>query len=176
MIKAIVSVTQDWGIGYKGELLVPNKADMQHFVRMTTGASVITGSTTFETFPKGPLKNRRNIVLAQTHSYEREGFPKATCTEQGKSVQNYEVYTSTQEALSHIKPDEDVWIIGGAYTYQQFLPYCTEIVVTKSDCVCQADTYFPNLDKMDDWRITSTTEGGVTSEGVHFSFVTYQHV
>lgn len=173
-IKAIVSVTSDWGIGYKGQLLVENKEDMRHFVRMTKHATVLMGKTTFESFPKGPLVNRRNIVLSFDKDYERAGFPKITTDEAGNTHTNYEVYSSIHEALAQVSKDEALWVIGGASTYRALLADCEEVIVTKHVCTRTADAYFPNLDEMDEWEIASTKEGGVTPEGVPYSFVTYR--
>lgn len=172
-MKAIVSVTSDWGIGYKGQLLVENKEDMRHFVRMTKHATVLMGKTTFESFPKGPLVNRRNIVLSFDKNYERAGFPKITTDEAGNTHTNYEVYSSIHEALAQVSKDEALWVLGGASTYRALLADCEEVIVTKHVCTRTADAYFPNLDEMDEWEIASTKEGGVTPEGVPYSFVTY---
>lgn len=38
-------------------------ADMRRFKDLTTGHAVIMGRKTFESLPKGPLPNRKNVVL-----------------------------------------------------------------------------------------------------------------
>lgn len=72
-MNAIVSVTREWGIGRDGHLPVRNRADMRRFVRLTMGGTVVMGRKTFETFPGGPLKGRRNIVMTRDDGYRREG-------------------------------------------------------------------------------------------------------
>ena len=62
---AIVSVTSDWAIGKDGGLLVPNRADMRRFVQLTRGCTVLMGRKTLESFPGGPLKGRRNVVVSR---------------------------------------------------------------------------------------------------------------
>ena len=173
-IKAIVSVSSDWGIGYKGQLLIHNKEDKRHFGRMTQHSSVLMGQTTFESFPKGPLVNRRNIVLSFDKNYERSGFPKTSIDETGAQHTNYEVYCSIPEALAKIAPTETLWVIGGASIYRALLSHCDEVVVTKHECTRTADAYFPNLDEMDEWKIVDIKEGGITPEGIPYSFVTYR--
>ena len=65
--------------------------------------------------------------------------------------------------------------IGGESIYRQLLPYCKTAYVTKIDHAYEADTYFPNLDEMDDWRMT-----GITDEHTYFDleyvFTRYERV
>ena len=52
-MKLVVAVDKEWGIGYKGGLLAAVKADLAHFRELTTGKTVVLGSTTLKTFPGG---------------------------------------------------------------------------------------------------------------------------
>ena len=68
----IVNVTQNWGIGKDGDLLVSIPTDLRRFRALTTGKTVITtfpteatvaiyGRKTLLTFPHAcPLPNREN--------------------------------------------------------------------------------------------------------------------
>ncbi len=161
-MNAIVSATRDWGIGYDGNLLVRNKADMHRFVELTTGGTVIMGRKTLESFPGGPLKRRRNIVITHDETYHPE---------------RSERVASPQEALSSVASEspDSVWLIGGASVYRALLPACTRVYVTMNDLVVPADTFFPNLDESPDWILESTEDGGTTADGVRFSFLTYRH-
>ena len=38
------------------------------------------------------------------------------------------------------------------------IPYCDTAYITKIDHAYAADTYFPNLDQMDDWEMTEVSE------------------
>ena len=52
--------------------------------------------------------------------------------------------------------ETDVFIIGGGSIYQQLLPFCDRVYVTKIyKSHEQVDTYFPNLDELDDWASTA---------------------
>ncbi len=69
-MKAIVAVDSNWGIGYKGSLLLRIPEDMKFFKEMTLGKVVIMGRETFESLPgKEPLKDRVNIVLSTKEGY-----------------------------------------------------------------------------------------------------------
>ena len=90
---AIVSVTSDWAIGKDGGLLVPNRADMRRFVQLTRGCTVLMGRRTLESFPGGPLKGRRNVIVTHDAAYVP---PKAEDLPAGTTV---DVVTSPQAAL-----------------------------------------------------------------------------
>ncbi len=160
-MNAIVSVTREWGIGRDGHLPVRNRADMRRFVRLTMGGTVVMGRKTFETFPGGPLKGRRNIVMTRDDGYRREGVERVA---------------SPEEALSLVSAEEpdSVWLIGGASVYNALLPACTRVYVTMNDTSVPADTFFPDLDENPDWVLESEEEGGTTEEGIAFSFRTYR--
>ena len=159
-MNAIVSVTEDWGIGYKGKLLVPNSADMRRFRELTSGGTVIMGRKTLESFPAGPLKGRRNICLTRNASYAPKGV---------------EVVSSAQEALAAVVAEDPdtVWLIGGETVYRLMLDACECAYVTMNRTCVEADAYFPNLDAMDGWRLESTEPGGTTADGVEFEYRLY---
>ncbi len=142
----IVAVDNNWAIGYQNKLLVSIPADMRFFRDETMGKVVIMGKNTLESFPSGqPLKNRTNIVIALEKDYK---------------VKDAIVVNSIEEALELTKnyKSEDIYIIGGASIYRQMLPYCDVAHITKIDFAYQADTYFPNLDQMEDWVMVEETE------------------
>ena len=70
----IVNVTENWGIGCQGRLLVSISADLRRFRQLTEGRVVILGRKTLETFPGGrPLKNRTNIILTTNPDFHAVG-------------------------------------------------------------------------------------------------------
>lgn len=159
-MNAIVSVTKDWGIGFKGNLLVRNAADMRYFKECTMGGTVICGQTTFLSFPGGALQGRRNIVLSSDPLFE---------------AKDAEVFYNMQDALAAVgaQDPETVWVIGGQSIYQQLLPHCTKALVTKNDVVLPADAFFPNLDDDPAWVVQDVVPGGTTKQGIPYEFVTY---
>ncbi len=159
-MNAIVSVTKDWGIGMRGRLLVPNREDMRFFVRQTMGGTVICGRKTFRSFPNGPLKGRRNIVLTSDPSYRLDGVT---------------VVHSLDGALEAVRSDDPhkVWVIGGECVYRQLIDKCDRAYVTMHDVVAPCDARFPNLDEDERWEICERVPGGTTPAGVPFEFLTY---
>ena len=167
-MNAIVAVTQDWGIGNGGDLLIHDRTDMRHFVRHTKGATVVMGRRTLESFPGGrPLKGRRNIVLTRDASLAVPPCDEGTTCELVHSV---------DETLAAVASDdpERVWVIGGAKVYRQLLCFCDRAVVTKFETTIPADVFFPNLDDDPSWELEATEAGGVTADGVGFCFAYYR--
>ena len=144
-MKAIAAVDRNWSIGKGGKLLVSIPADMAYFRQMTTGKTVIMGRKTLESFPGGkPLKGRVNIVLTTDEDYAVEGA---------------HVVHSVEEAVSAAGPDtSDVFVIGGAAVYREFLPYVDTAYITKIDYEYDADTKFPDLDSDPEWEMAECGE------------------
>lgn len=156
----IVAVDSNWAIGHKGKLLVSIPEDMQFFRRETTGKVVVMGRNTLESFPNGlPLKNRVNVVITKDKEY---------------NVKDAIICHSIEEALEVLKQynDEDIYVIGGESVYRQFLPYCSVAHVTKINYSYDADTYFPNLDEMDEWTIEESSDER-TYFDLEYEFVKY---
>ena len=157
----IVAVDSNWAIGHKGKLLVSIPEDMQFFRRETTGKVVVMGRKTLESFPNGlPLKNRVNVVITKDKEY---------------NVKDAIICHSIEEALEVLKQynDEDIYVIGGESVYRQFLPYCSVAHVTKINYSYDADTYFPNLDEMDEWTIEESSDE-CTYFDLEYKFVRYE--
>ena len=64
-------------------------------------------------------------------------------------------------------------MIGGESIYRIMLPYCSKVYVTKIDHAYQADTYFPNLDQLEDWEMTEVSEEH-TCFDLEYVFSTYE--
>ena len=157
----IVAVDNNWAIGSKNELLIRIPNDHKHFREETTGKVVVLGRKTLETFPQGqPLKNRTNIILSKDPNYQ---------------VKDAIVVHSIEELLEELKKydEEEIFVIGGESIYRMMLPYCSKVYVTKIDHAYQADTYFPNLDQLEDWEMTEVSEEH-TCFDLEYVFSTYE--
>ena len=159
----IVAVDKNWAIGKDNKLLVSIPADMKMFRQETTGKVVVMGRKTLESFPNGlPLKNRTNIVLTGNKNYKVNGAI---------------IVHTVEELLEEIKkyPSDEVYCIGGDSVYKQLLPYCDTAHVTKIDFAYEADSHFPNLDEMPEWKITAESEEQ-TYFDLEYTFVKYERV
>ena len=153
----IVAVDQNWAIGKDGDQLVYLKEDLKRFRTLTSGHTVILGRKTLATFPGGrPLKNRRNLILSRNPQFQAEGA---------------EVFASVEELVQ--QADGDAFVIGGASVYEQLLPHCDTAYITKIHAAFPADTYFPDLDKSEDWEVAEESES-LEQDGIAYHYVTYR--
>ena len=162
-MNVIVAVDSHWGIGNKGELLVRIPNDHKFFREETTGKVVVLGRKTLETFPQGlPLKNRTNIILSSNQDYQ---------------VRDAVVVHNLEELMEELKKyrSEDIYIVGGDSVYRQLLPYCDVAHVTRIDHRYEADAFFPDLDGMEEWKITEDSEEQ-TYFDIAYQFVKYERV
>ena len=138
MITLIAAVASNNAIGFQNKLLYWLPNDLKRFKALTTGHTIIMGRRTFESFPKGALPNRRNVVLSRTGST----FPGA------------ETFPSLEAALAACQEEEDIYIIGGASVYEQAMKYADRLCLTEvKDTPEKADAYFPEFNK-EEWEIT----------------------
>lgn len=160
-MNAIVIVDQNWAIGREGGLLFSLPGDMKRFRALTLDGTVILGRKTLDTFPGGrPLPRRRNLVVTRNPEFAREGA---------------EVFPSTQAALAAAAGEDGdkLWVIGGGSVYTALLRQCKRAYVTKVDAAApDADTFFPNLDKLPGWEVESVSEP-VEENGLTYRFVDY---
>jgi len=158
MITMIVAATRDYAIGDHGDMLFHISDDLKRFRRLTMGHPIIMGRKTFESFPKGALPGRRNIVVTRNPAYSAPGI---------------EVVPSLEAAIALCRSDERVFVIGGGEIYRQALPLTDNIELTLIDSVNpEADTRFPVLDQYE-WSIPEPKFENVDPRsGVRYSFLT----
>ena len=143
MIKAIVAVDKNWGIGKNNDLLFHIPEDLKFFKAATSGRVVAMGSNTMKSFPGG--EKRGDCFVADS------------LNELKKEMRKY--------------ADGEIFVIGGAMFYRTMLPYCREVYVTKVDSDGGAEVFFENLDSAG-WKVVYTS-APVTDNGYTFTFNTY---
>ena len=154
-ISIIACVGKKRELGKNNDLIWHLPNDLKYFKNVTKGKTIIMGRKTFESLP-GVLPNRRNIVLTK-----REDL-----------IDGVEVFHDVDSVLENIKEEKEVFVIGGANIYQQFLDYANKIYLTEVDETCDdADIYFPNFDKgMYERKIIGSNE----ENGIKYQFIIYE--
>lgn len=165
MIAAIVAVNNDWGIGYNNKLLehIPN--DLKRFKELTTGNLVVMGSKTWRSLPVKPLPNRYNYIITRNPDAYLEPNDETAFGTMDTMVKFLENYNDRYHG--------DVFIIGGASIYEQLLKYCDSVYVTRIKKSHEnVDTYFPNLNKMEDWTCYDPSDW-MEHEGIKYRYELY---
>ena len=156
----IVAVYDDWGIGADGTQQVALSVDRKFFRETTRGATVIAGRRTVEDFPgKKPLPYRHNILL----------------TRQGGDFPGFTVCHSPEEAVAAAGDAEKIMVIGGGTIYRQMLPLCDRAYITKVHLTPVSDTFFPNLDEEEAWKMTEILMSG-EENGISYEMCLYERV
>ena len=157
---AIAAVDENWGIGYRNELLARIPEDQRFFREATTGHVVVMGRNTLESFPNSkPLPNRSNIVLSRNPDYHPEGVT---------VVHNGDELREELKNYAGLK----IFLIGGEHVYAAFLSECHTALITKIEKAYTADVFFPNLDVDPAWELAEQSEVREYL-GVKFSFCRY---
>jgi dihydrofolate reductase len=134
-INIIAAVAKNRAIGFENKLIYWLPNDLKRFKALTTGHTIIMGRNTYLSLPKGALPNRRNVVLSTTVS----------------ELPGCDVYPTLDAALKSCRPDEDIYIIGGARVYEQAISMADRLCLTEvDDTPAQADAFFPDYS---DWQV-----------------------
>ena len=157
-MELIVAVYDDWGIGRDGTQPIALSVDRKFFREMTKGCMVIAGRRTVADFPgQKPLPGRVNVAL----------------TRSGKEIPGFTVCASAEEAVELAKTAQRAMVIGGGSIYRQLLPYCDTAYITKVHVTPESDTFFPNLDEMDEWYIAESLMQG-EENGIGYEMLKYK--
>lgn len=122
----VAALARNRVIGREGKLPWHLPYDLEHFKNLTLWRTVVMGSATARSLKK-PLPMRDNRVISRE---DIEGFERI--------------------AVDDVSPC--AYIIGGAKTYETFLPKATRLELTHVEADVQGDTYFPEVD-MSQWLL-----------------------
>ena len=169
MIAAVVAVDSNYGIGSNNELLAHIPEDMKHFKEVTTGGTVVAGRKTYDSLPKKPLPNRTNIIITS-----KADVPEVIDDDVLISNMEYIKVWLTDDKL--ISENNGIYVIGGGMIYKDLLPFCERVYITKIlHAYDNVDTYFPNIDNMPEWEMTSASEIK-EHNGVQYQFCVYDRI
>jgi dihydrofolate reductase len=121
---------------------------MKFFKQTTLGNAVVMGRRTWSTL-KGPLPDRRNIVLTRNGGIEVAGS--VSLMKDVESVIDFAKSTDTH-----------LFVIGGAKVYEAFLPHIERWLVTEVPLSVEgADTFMPRnfLDGFEMYELRQLDEG-----------------
>jgi len=127
--KAIAAMSENRVIGHGNKIPWHLPEDFKWFKKMTTGHVIVMGRKTFESIGKA-LPNRETIVLSRT----------------GFSYPGVRMVRALDEIdLAH--ETRDVFICGGAQIYEQALPLCSDLFLTRVKRTVEGDAFFPRFEE-----------------------------
>lgn len=157
-VKLIVVVDSMWGIGKNNGLLFRLKKDMKFFREQTSGKTVVMGAKTFESFPRGALPNRINVVLDDKNMPRENAVTVPSVEELKRELKKYDT--------------DSVYVIGGASVYSMMLEFCDRAYITKVEADGGAEVFFPDLDAKENWTL-ETKSAPLEDEGYVITFCEY---
>ena len=143
IISLIVAMTKHRVIGLDNKLPWHQKADLQHFKKLTTGHHILMGRKTFESIGK-LLPNRTHIVMSRSDFKHSGVF----------------TFGDSQSAIhfAQDKGEAELFVIGGEAIFKEFLPEANRIYLTEILSETHGDTYFPLLN-LKEWKKSEITRG-----------------
>nr|WP_314488221.1 dihydrofolate reductase [uncultured Kingella sp.] len=156
-ITLIAAVAQNRIIGNGNQIPWHIPEDFAFFKRYTTGKPIIMGRKTWDSLPRKPLPNRRNIVITRQADWQADGA---------------QVVHDFQAALQACAGECEAVIIGGAQIYAAALPVASDLRLTEIALNPVGDAFFPPFSR-DEWREVAR-EAHVSAQGIGYDFVHYQ--
>jgi dihydrofolate reductase len=141
-ITGIVAIAENYAIGKDGKLPWHYPADLKFFKQTTTGHAVVMGSNTWRSLAK-PLSNRLNIVLSRSGNI--------------KTQPGVLLLRSKEELMalsSYLRCD--VFIIGGAKTFENFSDVIEKWIVTEVPETVDGADVFMAQDFLDGFGLSDT--------------------
>jgi dihydrofolate reductase len=148
-------------IGYRINFL-ETPGGLIHFKKMTMGHHIIMGQKTHESIGK-TLPGRTNIVLTFDAEYKSRD-----CI----------IVTSIEEALrvTSAAGEKEVFIIGGASIYKQFIGIADKLYITKIHKKFKGDVIFPEIDP-NKWGIESIQKNDKDNYNLYrYDFIVYKKI
>ena len=123
----LVATSPEGSIGKDNTIPWHYSEDLKRFKRLTVGKNIIMGRKTWESLPKKPLPDRRNIVITRS------------------SIDNVECFNSINDAVSAC--EGDIWFIGGAGIYEEAMSLadCIDMTLVPDNITGDNCVYFPEI-------------------------------
>lgn len=130
MISIIVAIGLNNELGKDNKLVWHLSTDLKFFKEKTIGKTIVMGYNTFKSLGR-ILPNRKHIVITSKNNLPEEVV----------------VFHNLDNTLEYIKNMDEVFIIGGASIYKQFLEYADRLYITEINNSYEADVFFPKFDR-----------------------------
>ena len=185
--KAIAAMSENRVIGDGNRIPWHLPEDFKWFKQMTTGNVIVMGRKTFESIGK-PLPNRKTLVLTRHPQHLIHALPEVFGAYHewrgGKHLQRAYQFHFTKiggnptdeislfNSLDKLIPEEfptDIFICGGAQIYEQALPRCSDLYLTRVKRTVEGDAFFPPFEE-------SFARVAVLKDTPEFSIEHWRHI
>ena len=154
MISIIAAIGKNNELGLNNDLIWHLPNDLKYFKETTLNQTIVMGYNTFVSLGR-VLPKRKHVVL----SLEKVRLP-------DEIIQ----FNNIDDLKKYIK-DKDVFIIGGASMYKQFIDKADKLYLTEIEDTHEADVFFPNFDKK---LFNKKIVGTNNDNGINYTFTLYE--
>lgn len=142
-ICAIVAASENNVIGIANDMPWRLPEDFKFFKNTTMHHPMLMGSNTWRSLGKKPLPGRLHLIVSRKLKIDEE------------MVKTFEQIDSAID-FARALPSEKLFIIGGGSIYEQTLPLCDEVLLTRVHTqVEDGEVYFPELDQ-EVWQLSDS--------------------
>ncbi|WP_082783566.1 dihydrofolate reductase [Snodgrassella sp. CFCC 13594] len=156
-ITLVAALASNRCIGHQNQMPWHIPEDFAFFKQYTLGKPVIMGRKTWDSLPRKPLPERKNIVITRQASWQESGA---------------DTVHSLQAALNKLADVPEIIIMGGAQIYAEALPLATDMRLTEVHANVSGDAFFPAF-PINQWRESSRSTHVSAKNGLVFDFVHY---
>ncbi len=131
MISIIAAIGKNNELGVNNNLIWHIPEDLKYFKETTMNKMIVMGYKTYKSLPR-LLPGRRHVVLTH-HVIDNDDVL---------------VFNDVDNLINYLNDiNEEVFIIGGASLYQEFIDKASKLYLTEIDAIYEeADVYFPVFD------------------------------
>lgn len=155
-ITLVAALAENRVIGNQNQIPWHIPEDFAFFKQFTSGKTVIMGRKTWDSLPRKPLPQRRNIVISRQTDFQADGA---------------ECFSSLEQALESCSSEAEIIIMGGEQIYQQAVEFATDLRLTEIQLTPDGDTFFPKF-SLETWQEISR-EHHISEKKIAFDFVHY---
>jgi len=164
-IVLIAAVAENGVIGANGAMPWRLKSDLQRLKALTMGKPIVMGRKTFDSFPRGPLPGRTNIVVTRDAAWRAAGAVVATSVADAMAI-------ATGDALRRFATE--IAIIGGAEIFAQCLARADRLEVTEVHARPDGDTHFAPINAAEWEEVARVRNPADPDNSAEFSYVTFR--
>lgn len=154
-ITLIAAMAENRVIGAENTIPWHLPEDFAFFKTYTLHKPIIMGRKTWDSLPRKPLPQRRNMVISRQQNWQEEGA---------------EVFADLSSALAACAHNDEIIIMGGAQIYEQAMRLATDLRITEIQLNVAGDAFFPKIDSS--WQEASR-QPCLSSQGIAFDLVHY---
>ena len=169
MINIIACVNEDFGLGFKGDLMFHLSTDLKRFKFLTDGGYAVYGRGTYDSLPK-PFNNRCNVIVTKNDKFD--------VPDELKEKYDIVIEHDLERVLNQYKfsghQERTMWICGGNQVYAQAFPFADRVFLTMVHTSGQdADTFFPKQE-LSKFKETYREKNYDEESGLYYSFINYK--